>query len=134
MADLATKRNTLGPANLSREDVLAGIEGSGGILTNVARALHVSRQCAKQHIYKWQQTRAAFESEAERIVDLAQHNVHSEIEEGDSATSKWYLTHYRRGLARGFADRQVHSGDDGAPIEFTLALGDGAADDSSDDA
>lgn len=98
----------------TREHVLEQIEGSGGIMLTVARRLGCDWMTAKKYVNLWKSTKAAFESESEKILDVAESVLQRNIQLAyrrqnetqvpvDSGDAKWLLS--RKGKARGYADK-----------------------------
>ncbi len=86
----------------TREQVLAAIRDSGGIISAVAQRLGCEWDTARRYIQRWAETRAAFQAERERVLDLAETALIRAIREGDVGTAKWLLS--RLGRHRGFGD------------------------------
>lgn len=86
----------------NKRTVLQAIEGSGGIISAVAKRLGCDWATARAYIQRWPETQAAFEAERERILDLAETTIYRAIQEGDVQAAKWVLS--RLGRHRGFSD------------------------------
>ncbi|GIV50648.1 MAG: hypothetical protein KatS3mg038_3386 [Candidatus Kapaibacterium sp.] len=84
------------------KEILTAIEGSGGITSAVAQRLDCDWRTADKYIKKWDATRAAFEAERERVLDLAETTIVRAIRDGDVGAAKWYLS--RMGRHRGWGD------------------------------
>lgn len=91
-------------AKPTRQAVINAIEGSAGIVSNVARKLGVAWHTAKRYIESWEATREAFEAERERVTDLAESRLIDEINGGEQWAVKFWLT--TKGRTRGFISRQ----------------------------
>lgn len=92
----------------NKRTVLRAIEGSGGIVSAVARRLGCDWATARAYIQRWPETQAAFEAERERILDLAEATLYRAIQEGDAQAAKWVLS--RLGRHRGYGDHVEVSG------------------------
>jgi len=88
---------------LPKEMVLDAIRGSGGIVLVVMKKLGMKSWTAtKNLINKREETRTAFQEEAEGMLDVAESVVAKSISNGDISTAKWYLT--KKGKERGYSD------------------------------
>lgn len=92
----------------NKRTVLQAIEGSGGIISAVAKRLGCDWATARAYIQRWAETTAAFEAERERILDLAETTLYRAIQEGDVQAAKWVLS--RLGKSRGYGDHVEVSG------------------------
>lgn len=92
----------------SKRTVLQAIEGSGGIVSAVAKRLGCDWATARAYIQRWPETQAAFEAERERILDQAETTLYRAIQEGDVQAAKWVLS--RLGRHRGYGDHVEVSG------------------------
>lgn len=92
----------------NKRTVLRAIEGSGGIVSAVAKRLGCDWATARAYIQRWAETQAAFEAERERILDLAETTLYRAIQEGDAQAAKWVLS--RLGRHRGYGDHVEVSG------------------------
>ena len=119
----------------TREEVIAAIEGSGGIKMTIARKLGVGRQALDSYIRRWASVRAVLAAAEERLLDVAESVVITNIKIAynqqrerdkngkpknviaDDSTAKWYLAMKarRRGYAK--TDRREHTGEDGEAIK-----------------
>lgn len=93
-----------GRRGYTKEQVLAAIEGSGGIMSAVAKRLGCDWNTAKKYVSRWVATRAAFRAEREKVLDLAETTLLKSIKDGDAASAKWMLS--RLGRHRGYVERQ----------------------------
>lgn len=92
----------------SKPTVLRAIEGSGGIVSDVAKRLGCDWNTAQRYIQRWPETQEAFQAERERILDLAETTLYRAIQEGDIQAAKWVLS--RLGRHRGYGDHVEVSG------------------------
>jgi len=104
-------------AKVTRKQVLTAIEGSGGIILQIARKLNIDWHTAEKYIQTWESTRQAYRNEKEKILDLSESVVIQDIKNEVVGTAKWYLT--RKGKERGYAERRELTGEDGEPIQIT---------------
>ena len=105
----------MGKTKISANDVIAAIEGSGGIKTSIARSLGVHRHTVDGYLARWETVKIAYANECERVLDIAEGVLLKSITKGDSADAKWYLT--KKGKHRGYVDqRQEITGADGGAI------------------
>ena len=90
------------------------LKGSGGNQSTIAQKLDVSRQAVSKFLSKNSKMRELLEEEAERIIDVAENVIDSDIVKGKNIdSSKWKLLHSKRGKARGYGIKQEidHSGE-----------------------
>ncbi len=105
----------------SKQAVLDAIEGSGAIISKIARALDVGWHGAKALVEKWPETIQAMEDEQNRVLDMAESAILSSIStDKDLAAAKWYLS--KKGKERGYGDSVAVTGADGGPIRTAGAL------------
>ena len=90
---------------LKKPQVLEAIDGSGGIISQIARKLDVEWHTADTYIKKWEETRQAYQDEENRVLDLAESKLLSAIKNGEIAEVKWYLS--RKGRKRGYITGQT---------------------------
>ncbi|WP_156890755.1 hypothetical protein [Meiothermus rufus] len=98
----------MGRPRYNKRIVLRAIEGSGGIVSAVAKRLGASWSTARALIQRWPETQAAFEAEREKTLDEAESVIHRAIQEGDAQAAKWLLS--RLGRHRGYGDHVEVSG------------------------
>lgn len=108
--------------DVKKETVLDAIKGSYGITLTVAKHLGCESRTAKRLIERWEDTRAAFEEEGEKILDISESQVYKSIIEGDIQTAKWVLS--RKGKHRGWNEDNTLRLANGDPLNINLG-GDG---------
>lgn len=86
----------------TKEQVLAAIGDSAGIVSAIAQRLGCDWNTARRYVDRWEETRRAFQAERERVLDLAETTIIRAIREGDTGTAKWLLS--RLGRHRGYGD------------------------------
>ena len=99
---------------VSKDAVIKAIQGSGGIVSTVAKRLDVAWHTANRYINHWPETQQAFADEQETILDMAQGAVYKSIQEGNTQDAKWLLS--TKGKHRGFTERVETTGADGKPL------------------
>jgi len=113
----------------SLQTMMDAIDGSGGITLTVAQRLQCDWMTARKYINKWETTKAAFEAEREKVLDVAESVVNRNIQLAyrmqnetqqpvDSGDAKWVLS--RLGKSRGYADKQEI--DLGGDSELTIRV------------
>ena len=105
--------------NTQKETVLKAIKASYGITSTVAARLSCDWKTADRLINRWQETKDAFKTESELILDLAEGKVIKAINDGDIATTKWYLA--KKGKSRGYEDTPTIKLDNGEPLNIQFA-------------
>ncbi len=78
--------------NFTEQDVLDAIEGSGGIIQQVAENLGCGWNTAKKHVRKHESTLELFNSERSQLTDNALRTIRRAINDDDVATAKWVLS------------------------------------------
>lgn len=90
----------------TKEQVLKAIDGSYGIVSQVARRLGgCSWHTAEKHINRWEETRQAFADENERSLDHSEMQMIAKIENGDGPMIRFHLM--VKGKHRGYAQREA---------------------------
>jgi hypothetical protein len=102
----------------TKEQVLKAIKGSRGITSVVADALKCEWHTADKYIKMWEETKKAFQSESERMIDFAESKLFKKIEEGDGQMIRFLLA--TKGKKRGYTERQEITGADGEPIRHLI--------------
>lgn len=105
--------------NYTKAEVLEAVEGSVGIVLTVSKRLNCSWETAKKWIERWEETRTAFASETEKILDLAEGQVFKAVQSGDIATAKWVLA--RKGRSRGYDESSMLKLDNSDPLNINLS-------------
>lgn len=105
--------------NYTKQEVLDAIEGSVGIILTVSKRLQCTWDTAKRWIERWEETRRAFSSETEKILDLAEGQVFKAVQNGDIATAKWVLA--RKGRHRGYDETAMLKVDDSNPLNINFS-------------
>lgn len=103
---------------IKKETVLEAIDGSAGIVLTVSHRLGCSWDTARNLINRWAETKKAFNSEIEKILDLAEGQVFKAIKDGDISTAKWVLA--RKGRQRGYEDTPTIRLDSSDPLNINF--------------
>ena len=87
------------------------IADSGGIIATIAERLGCEWHTAKSYIEKYEETKAAYETESESVIDLAESKLIENIQANDNTAILFYLK--TKGKKRGYIERNEieHSGD-----------------------
>lgn len=104
--------------DFTKEEVLAAIKGSCGIMARVAKGLGCDWSTAKKYVNRFESALSAMDDELETVLDTAENNLFQAINAKDLDAIKWFLA--RKGRGRGYADRTEFTGKDGGPIEANL--------------
>lgn len=102
----------------TKEQVLEAINGSVGIILTVSKRLDCTWETAKNWVNRWEETRVAFASETEKILDVAEGQVFKAVQNGDITTAKWILS--RKGKHRGWNEDNTLKLANGDPLNITL--------------
>lgn len=79
------------------------IEGSHGIVSNVAKRLRCSWSTADLQIKSSPEAMAQIEAEKEAILDLAEHGLYSQVKDEEAWALKYLLA--TKGKSRGFTEK-----------------------------
>jgi len=104
----------------NKKQVIAAIHDSGGIIDEIARRLGVAWVTARAYVNKWEDVKAIYDAENERVLDLAEKTVLNSIKKGDTSDAKWLLS--RKGKRRGYSDNVEIRGDKESPLEIGVRL------------
>ncbi len=90
---------------------MEAIPKSGGIISTIAGKVGCSWHTAKKYIDSHPTVKAAYDAECEAVLDMAESQIITAMQEQDIQTAKWYLT--MKGRHRGYATTERHeqSGD-----------------------
>lgn len=91
------------PEKASVKKILKAIKGTGGLITDIAAKLNVHYHTVLNYRDRYESVKQAIEDERNRILDKAERNLFTKIQEGDEDTSKWFLA--RKGRDRGYAEK-----------------------------
>lgn len=106
--------------SVTKNEVLAAIPGSKGLIVNLENALHCTRDAIKAAIAAHPEIKKEMEDEAEREKDIVLNNLIEDAKAGDKAARDLYLKAQARD--RGFGDKLEVSGADGQPLVFLHAV------------
>ena len=101
---------------LNQKTFKEALVDSGGNQSIIARKLGKARSTITMYLNKNPKMRELLEAEAERVIDVAENIVDSEIvTKKDLDTAKWKLINSKRGKARGYGAKQEleHTGSSG---------------------
>jgi hypothetical protein len=95
------------------KQILKAIENSGGIKTNVAKKLGISRQTIDRYQRLYPSIAKALQEEMDIVRDKAESNIFLEIQNGDIALSQWLLRY-----KGGYVEKSEHKVDEVRRIIF----------------
>jgi len=87
-----------------KQEVMRAINGSRGIILNVANKLGCNWVTAKKYIDKWNDTIEALEHENEAALDFTESRMFDRINDGSDQMIKFHLD--RKGRKRGYGEHQ----------------------------
>ena len=87
----------------TKKQTMKAIDGSGGIMSTIATRLGVAWATARLYVNNWDETKALYEIENERVLDLAETTVLNSIKGGEVQDAKWLLS--RKGKQRGYGEQ-----------------------------
>ena len=104
----------------SAKDVIAAIEGSGGIKQEIARRLSVHRNTVTRYLNRWPSCQRAYDDEVDCVGDMAESLIIEDMRQGSVETAKWYARSKLKN--RGYVERseQELSGPQGGPMELVI--------------
>ena len=103
----------------TKEQVLKAIDGSFGIMSQIARALGgCAWSTAEQYVNRWAETRQAYQDAQEAALDFTEGQMLAQIKAGDGPMIRFHLA--TKGKRRGYVTRQELSGEDGGPLELVV--------------
>jgi len=107
-------------AKLTKTKVKKALKDSGGIVSEIARRLDVTRMNLYIFLNKHPELKEELEHEREKIVDLAEKALIDKIKEGDSPMIKFILS--TKGKNRGYIAKQEveHIGLEPTPVNFIM--------------
>lgn len=88
---------------LTIEDWLKAIDGSGGIIETIAARLGVHRKTVWQKKKDYPEIALAIQEEVEACTDLAEINIRKLLKDGNAKVSMWYLD--RKAKDRGYGNQ-----------------------------
>lgn len=104
--------------HFTKQQVLDAISGSGGIISAIAGRLGCGWHTADTAIGKWEETKAAYRDEEQKILDLAESKIVAAIQEGSLDAAKYYLG--KKGRKRGYGDVLSFETDNPLPVKIVV--------------
>ncbi len=100
-----------------KEQVLAAIKGSMGIVSKIAHNLDgCAWGTANKYVNRWAETRAAYADESERALDLSESQLLKAVQAGDGPMIRFHLA--TKGKQRGYTERHEITGADGKALKL----------------
>ena len=99
------------------EQVIRATEGSGGIVTQIAKRLGCSRMTVYRYMEKYATVALAIQEEREGLLDIAESELLKQIRGGNMTAIIFFLK--TQGKRRGYVERQEHKLDIGKISELT---------------
>lgn len=104
--------------DFTKEQVLKAIEGTMGIMSNVARNLGgIEWHTAERWVNAWECTRQAFADQRNRLLDLCEVRGFEMVNEKDGGMIRFFLSTI--GKDRGYTTETHIAGPDGGPVPVT---------------
>jgi hypothetical protein len=88
----------------SIEIILKAINGSGGVMSTIAKRLKVEWHTAQSYVNSSEETKQAYQNEEEWILDIADAKLYDNVKQGDLAAIKWLKA--TKGKKRGYVEKQ----------------------------
>ena len=108
--------------NYTKDQVLAAIKGSNGLVSTIAALLKCDWNTATRYINKWEETKTALQNEREFTLDVAESVVFGALKTKDVQTAKWYLK--MKGQSRGYIETQETTIKNSEPLNINFSGGD----------
>lgn len=96
----STKKKAIGRQRIRISTVIKAINGTGGIISQVAERLQCSRQTVYAYINKYPEVKSAYDDEKDTILDVCEEGLFAKIYGQDFEAIKYYLE--RKGKSRGY--------------------------------
>jgi hypothetical protein len=103
-------------SKLTVKSVSEALKINAGVIAYAARALNTDRRHVYAFIRKHPELEQVREEARETLLDTAEHNVISAVDNGCLKTSRWVLD--RLGRTRGYTTRQEIAGAPDAPLQY----------------
>lgn len=104
----------------TKAGIMRAVRGCGGIYTNLAARLSVTRETAVKYIREDEDLRLAFQQEREAMIDRAENKLADQIDSGEQWAVKFILA--TLGKNRGYTERHEVTGADGEPVDLTVTF------------
>ena len=102
-------------SNITKKELIAALEKSLGIVTTACKSVNIARST----FYEWLKDDPVFKKQVEDIgditLDFAESKLHSQIQDGNTAATIFYLK--TKGKKRGYIERQEIEHQGGITIE-----------------
>jgi hypothetical protein len=90
-----------------------------GIVSDIAASLGGCEwHTAQRYVNRWAETRAAYDDESERALDLSESQLLKAVQAGDGPMIRFHLA--TKGKNRGYVERTELDGPDGRPIPIQI--------------
>ena len=100
------------------EKIIRALGETKGLLTLAARNAGVSYRTVNRYANEFPSVREAVEEAKESLLDFAENKLYDKMAAGDMTAIIFYLK--TQGKARGYTERQEHTGEGGQPIEVRI--------------
>ena len=109
---------------ITEKTFIKALDKSGGNQSTIAQRLDVHRSAVTLFLNKNHKMKELCEIEGERIIDVAENNIDYDVVTNKNIeTSKWKLTHSKRGKARGYGPKQeIEQIGEQQPIEIKIIM------------
>lgn len=90
-------------AKINKKKFLNALKDSGGVITSIANRLEVTRKAVYEYIERNPELRKFVEDEKEKILDMAEISLFSQVKDKDFGATKYILS--TRGKSRGYIEK-----------------------------
>lgn len=105
--------------NFTCEQLIEAIDGSLGLLTNVARRLNCDRNTVERYVNRFPKAQEALKNEREKVTDVAEGKLFQALNKGERWAVKFYLT--MQAQQRGYMTTQMVKQDNSKPLNINLS-------------
>lgn len=106
------------PRKFTAEEIASAVTDARGILSQAARALGCSRNTIANYINRYATVKAAYDEANETNIDFVESKLMSNINSGDTTAIIFFLK--TKAKARGYVERQEHTGKDGKDLPIVV--------------
>lgn len=101
---------------VSKDELLKAIDGSYGIISTIAKRLHINWNTARTYIKQDDDAIQAYNNERNTMLDKAESCIINALEQNDVSTAKWFLQ--TKGKDRGYMGNDDDTLDDRIKLSF----------------
>lgn len=96
------RKTTIRRPQHSQKKVIEAIQGTGGIITQIAERLRCTRQTVYNYLKRYPKVKEAYDQEKDMILDVCEEGIFAKIYAQDLDAIKYYLA--KKGHDRGYGE------------------------------